>query len=217
MGHEYRFGTHLYDALSGERCVYRAGRELGIRMLELRPGDTVLDLGCGTGLSFRLLVKAVGPTGRVLGVDSSTAMLAQARKRVLRRGWNTVSLVHSDATRLRLDGESTDLMRTADSATVPSSVDAVFSAYALSVMSDPEAALAAAAAVTKPGGRMGIVDMQRPTGFARVLTPLALAATALGGSDIDAHPWTWLERNGSDLRSGTRRGGHIVAVAGSVG
>ena len=207
----------FYDALSGERCVYRAGRVAGIELLGLRRGDTVLDLGCGTGLSFELLVRAVGSEGRVIGVDASTAMLAQAKKRVIRRGWDTVALVHADATSLRWGADSTDLLAGPDSAPLPASVDAVFSAYALSVMAGPEAALVAASALLKPGGRMGIVDMQRPTGVAKVMTPLALAATALGGSDIDAHPWAWLERNGREVRTETRRGGHIVAAAGTVG
>ncbi len=197
--------------------MYRAGRVAGIELLGLRRGDTVLDLGCGTGLSFELLVRAVGSEGRVIGVDASTAMLAQAKKRVIRRGWDTVALVHADATSLRWGADSTDLLAGPDSAPLPASVDAVFSAYALSVMAGPEAALVAASALLKPGGRMGIVDMQRPTGVAKVMTPLALAATALGGSDIDAHPWAWLERNGREVRTETRRGGHIVAAAGTVG
>jgi len=83
----------------GERLVYRAGREAGVRLLGLSPGDTVLDLGCGTGLNFGRLADAVGPGGTVIGLDRSPAMLRMARRRVDSNGWRTVRLVEADATR----------------------------------------------------------------------------------------------------------------------
>ncbi|MCG6970554.1 MAG: methyltransferase domain-containing protein [Gammaproteobacteria bacterium] len=50
--------------------------------MQLAPGGTVVDLGCGTGLNFPLLQQAVGPVGRVISVDLSAEMLARAGKRV---------------------------------------------------------------------------------------------------------------------------------------
>jgi demethylmenaquinone methyltransferase/2-methoxy-6-polyprenyl-1,4-benzoquinol methylase len=64
-----------------------------ISMLRLAPGETVLDIGCGTGASFPALVRAVGQTGRVVGVDLTPAMLDRARARVARRRWNNVDLI----------------------------------------------------------------------------------------------------------------------------
>jgi len=77
----YGLGARFYDVLSGERSVYRAGRLRGIAALDLRPGARVLDVGCGTGLNLAPLLGRVGPTGRVVGVDRSDKMLAQARAR----------------------------------------------------------------------------------------------------------------------------------------
>jgi SAM-dependent methyltransferase len=65
--------------------------------LDLAPGDTVVDLGCGTGANLPHLREAVGPTGRVVGVDRSAAMLAWARRSVDDRGWTKVSLLEGDA------------------------------------------------------------------------------------------------------------------------
>lgn len=99
MANVYEAAAGFYDALSGERCVYRAGRESGVALLALRAGDTVLDLGGGTGLNLALLVDAVGPTGTVIGLDRSPQMLEMARRRVEANGWTSVRLVEADATR----------------------------------------------------------------------------------------------------------------------
>lgn len=68
-----------------------------ISLLRLAPGETVLDIGCGTGTSFSALVKAVGPTGRVVGVDLTPEMLSRARERVVRHDWSNVELVEGEA------------------------------------------------------------------------------------------------------------------------
>ncbi|MBH0022875.1 class I SAM-dependent methyltransferase [Salinibacterium sp. SWN248] len=205
---KYRFGTQFYDAMSGEWAVYRSGRVAGIELMGLRPGDTVVDLGCGTGLSFELLVDAVGPTGQVIGVDASAPMLQVAAKRAVRKGWSNVRVVQADATKLSAADLAVD-------GVVPT-VDAVFSAYALSVMGSHPTVLAGAQKLLRSGGRLGIVDMQRPVGAAKIFTPLARLACRMGGADIEAHPWEWLTQRADDVRQTSRRGGHIRAVTGTL-
>ena len=204
----YSAGARLYDILSGERWVYGAGRAAGLRIFGLRPGDVVLDLGCGTGLNFALLRAAVGPTGRVIGLDRSSEMLEVARSRVTRHGWTNVTLVQADATEF----DAADLRKGG----VDADVDAVIATYSLSVIRQWRAAWANARGVLKPGGRALVVDMQVPTGAARILAPLAYAMCAFGGSDITAHPWTILERDGTDITAAEVKGSHIRAVAASI-
>src|SRR5687768_9794401 len=76
--------------------------------LNLRAGDRVMEIGCGTGLNLPHLRDAVGAAGRVYGVDLSSGMLQHARTLVDRSGWRNVSLVQSDAGEYRapepLDG-----------------------------------------------------------------------------------------------------------------
>lgn len=209
--HPYGDGARFYDALSGERCIYRTGRVAGVRLLGLRSGDTVLDLGCGTGLNFPLLVAAVGPAGTVIGLDHSPAMLAVARRRVLSRGWANVRLIEADATTFDPGQLASGLP-----AFVHGHVDAVFATYAMSVFADWRPAWQRMRRLLKPGGRAGIVDMQAPTGPYRLFTPLAKLACAVGGADLHARPWEVIEREGEAVRSETLRGGHIRVVTGTI-
>ena len=96
----YRHGARAYDVVSMEPVVYRPGRRAAIDALDLTRGARVLDVGCGTGLNFPEVSAAVGPTGRLVGVDASSAMLQQARGRVGRHGWSNVTLVEGDAAQL---------------------------------------------------------------------------------------------------------------------
>ncbi|MGE3192013.1 MAG: class I SAM-dependent methyltransferase [Microbacteriaceae bacterium] len=204
MSWVYDRGAGLYDVLSGETLIYRRGREAGVHLLGLRSGDAVLDVGCGTGLNFPLLIDAVGATGRVIGLDRSAAMLEVADRRVTTHGWSNVTTVHADATDFTVI--DVGVVR----------VDAVIATYSLSVIDDWSAAWDRMRDILRSGGRAGIVDMQRPTGAATILSPLAQLACWVGRSDIDAHPWSVLQASGGDYRQVTVRGGHIVAAAATI-
>ncbi|AZS36006.1 Aklanonic acid methyltransferase DnrC [Microbacterium lemovicicum] len=206
----YGVGARWYDTLSGERWVYRAGRLAGVQLLAPRPGDVVVDLGCGTGLNFLLLFEAVGPRGMIIGVDRSPDMLDRARRRVDRAGWDgQVRLLQADAVRL----DPSDVV---DLAGRPA--DALFSTYALSVIGDRQTAWNLSLETLRPEARACVVDMQPPRGTWRFLSPLARLACAAGGADITARPWRLLERvaDPSTLRRSERKGGHIVVVAGDI-
>jgi S-adenosylmethionine-diacylgycerolhomoserine-N-methlytransferase len=192
----------LYDVLSLDWPVYGSGRRAGIEALRLASGDRVLDLGCGTGLNFRHLLRRVGPTGHVVALDSSPAMLRQAARRVRRRGWRNVTLLCADAS-------------TVDTAAWEP-VDAALSTYVLSVIPDRPAAWRTMLRGTRAGGRIAIVDMQEPQGRWAVLRPLARWLCAVSSADIRARPWRLLEADLVDVRSTARRAGHIQIRAGTV-
>jgi len=75
-----------------ELWAFEPLRQRAIAGLVLQPGQTVLDLGCGTGLSLPLLQAALGPGGRIIGIEQCPAMLARAHERVASAGWRNVEL-----------------------------------------------------------------------------------------------------------------------------
>ena len=89
---QYQRRAPYYDA---ELALLEPLRLEAIARLALRPGQTVLDVGCGTGLSLALLRQGVGARGHVIGIDQSPAMLERARACVRQHGWRNVRLIES--------------------------------------------------------------------------------------------------------------------------
>jgi len=175
----YDLTSHLYWLIGYPVDRYR--RE-GIDGLRLRPGDTVVELGCGTGHNLPLLREAVGSEGRVIGVDLTDAMLAQARHRVERAGWCNVELVHSDVAAFAW----------------PPRVDGVVSTYALTIVPEFDDVARRAAAALGPGKRMVVVDLKAPEEWPRWVLGAVVALVRPFGVTLDLaerHPWESMRRH----------------------
>jgi len=100
------YPADLLGSLPSVACDAFAGVSNVSLFAELPVGATVLDLGCGSGTDTLIAARRVGPTGRVIGVDFSTAMLSRARQAVAESGVINVELRESEAERLPIrDGE----------------------------------------------------------------------------------------------------------------
>jgi SAM-dependent methyltransferase len=111
----------------------------------LRPGEGVLDVGCGVGQTTLELARRVGPSGSVLGIDISAPMLARAQERARAAGLANVRFENADAQ---------------IHAFTPSGVDVVFSRFGVMFFADPTAAFANLARALRPGGRVSFVCWQ---------------------------------------------------------
>jgi ubiquinone/menaquinone biosynthesis C-methylase UbiE len=184
----YRRRAKRYDRSS--LLLYFAGfrhwayRKRAVLSLALNPGDTVVDIGCGTGLNFSLLQGHVGPRGRIIGVDLTDAMLNEANDRVAAHGWSNVELVKSDAATY----------------VFPPSVDGILSTFALTLVPEFDQVVRNGALALPPGKRFVILDFKRPSGwFMDKAAPLlAKLLTGPFGGTIEMasrKPWQSLEKH----------------------
>lgn len=173
---KYQRNAYYYDFVTQ---VFSRIRARAIAKLKLKAGETVLDFGCGTGLSFALIEQSIGPRGRIIGVELSPAMLSKAREKIARHKWGNITLIEANA-------EEVDLP--------PESVDAVLSFYTHDIMSSRRAVERAVQAL-RPGGNF-VAAGSRLVGGARGWLldriTLAYARTAIT-LPLTARPWRHLE------------------------
>jgi len=178
-----------YDRIAGLIIFFewllflpRGLRREAVERLSLRPGEKVLEVGCGTGRNFPYLSEAVGKTGRVYGVDLSPGMLRNGRALCARSGLANIELTQGDAA---------DFM-------APVPLDAVFFSFSYNTMPHHLTVLRRAWNALRPGGRLVIVDAKLPPGLAgRLILPFSLwlmKRTLLGNPYI--RPWEDLRQLG---------------------
>ena len=143
---------HFYDRISGfydsiANANERTARELGENLLALQPGESVLEIGYGTGNTILNLAAKVGPQGKVSGIDVSDGMQTVAQSKVDEAG-------RSDNVDLRI-GDAIDLDWSDET------FDAVFLSFTLELFSesDVRSVLREIKRVLKPTGRLGVVGM----------------------------------------------------------
>ena len=180
----YDLTANLYQLVGFRETKYR---RRAVAELDLRPGQTVVELCCGTGLNFGLIEEKIGPTGRLIGVDMTEGMLRRARRRVAKRGWNNVELIRHDV----------------GSFEFPANVDRVISTFALTLVPEFDEVIARARRALSPDGKLVLLDLKRPEGRTELLFDLSLLVTrpfAVSADLADRHPWESVERHFEDSR-----------------
>ena len=183
---KYQSGAKYYDfyvwlyRLIGFRV--EAYRSRAIKLLDLQPGDCVVELGCGTGLNFPLILEQIGREGKLIGVDLTPGMLACANQRVEHAGWKNVELVHSDLVEYKF----------------PEGVNKVLSTGVFGFVADYDRVIETLSDVLAPGGRLLIMDGKQPEHWPSWLLKLFICIGrpfGLSHDYINRRPWESVERH----------------------
>lgn len=174
----YDISANLYYLMGFREQAYR---KQAVQALKLKPGDTVVDLCCGTGLNFPLLRRAVGSSGHVIGVDLTASMLEQARLRIVREGWTNVELVQCNVADYIFPGQ----------------LNAVMSSFAITLVPQYDNVILSASRALLPGGHIAILDLKQPSKLPIWMTKLGVWLTRPFGVSLDLamrHPWQSVQR-----------------------
>ena len=196
----YDFTTILFRLIGLRMKTYRL---LAIKNLALQRGNLVIELGCGTGLNFPLLIEQIGPEGRLVGVDLTPGMLEIAQKRIERYGWKNVELVQSDITAYDFPNETDGMLATGLFGYIPE-YDRVIKTASESLV---------------PGGHLSILDGKRPENLPAWLFKIVLK---LGGpfgytpEYFNVCPWESVKRYFKEISFETHYGGMIYILSGTA-
>lgn len=144
MNSMYRYQRHLYDAT---RKFYLVGRDRLIKKMEIGKGQTIAEIGCGTGRNLRILARQ-HPGARFFGLDASSEMLRSAQINIEKDGLENVTLKVGLA-------DQFDYLETFG---VVNPFDIIFFSYSISMIPPWRESIAKAIANLKPGGIIYIVD-----------------------------------------------------------
>ena len=179
-------------------------RQKAVQLLRLRPGDRVIDAGCGPGGSFEYLVDAVGPSGAVVGVEISPEFARLAQRRIEKNLWSNVHIAQSAAENVRLEG----------------TFNALLMLGAPDVYGSPES-LGNLLPYLNDGARVVAfgAKLKRSIG-GKVLNPLFRSAfsklTFASTPALNQEPWALLQESASDLQVQEKFFGWMFLASGSI-
>ena len=204
---KYQSGAKYYDfyvwlyRLIGFRV--EAYRLRAIELLDMQPGDCVVELGCGTGLNFPLILERIGSEGRLIGVDLTPGMLACAVDRVECAGWKNVELVHSDLVKYDF----------------PKGVNKVLSTGVFGFVADYDRVIETVSHALAADGRLVIMDGKQPEHWPSWLLKLFVCIGrpfGLSHDYINRSPWESVERHFQETALEEMYGGMIYISSGTV-
>ena len=194
---QYRRRASVYDI---ELALFEPIRRTAVERLGLRRGETVIDVGCGTGLSLPRLRAAVGAGGQVVGVEQCPEMLARARGCVRGHRWHNVTLIEACA----------------EDAVLAPHADAALFHFTHDILREPRA-LANVAHALRPGARIAACGLQWVNPWAWPLNLFVLGAALHSVSSLDGlhRPWSLLADVVDELTVEPLLGGAVFLAHGA--
>ena len=195
---QYRSRARIYDL---ELFLFEPVRQRAIELLRLKSGDRVLDVGCGTGLSFTALEGLVGADGSIVGIEQSPEMLERARARADENSWKNLDLIAASV----------------EEAAIPFAADAAIFHFTHDIMRTPDA-LANVVGHLKPGARVVAAGLKWAPVRTMPLNLFVWNAAMRSTSTLEglARPWSHLEPLLSDLEVEYMLGGTVYVASGIV-
>ncbi len=142
----YDFFVKIFNLFNSFGFDIPKWRRHAIQELNLKRGDIVVDIGCGTGSNFPLIEEIIGPEGKIIGVDLSQEMLDQAQCLIAKNNWNNIQLVQSDAAKFKF----------------PTGVNGVISAFTFTLVPSCGQVIINAYNALMSGGSLVVLDMAWP-------------------------------------------------------
>lgn len=194
----YDITANLYYLIGFREWAYR---KMAVNALNLDLGDTVVELGCGTGLNFPLLQRLVGSEGRIIGIDLTDDMLAQAQKRIDENSWSNIELVECDAAKY----------------VFPDNLNGIISTFAITLIPEYDEIIKNGSEALAPGKRFVILDFKMPSNRLSFLAPLAVFIMSPFGVSIEMAnrtPWESVNKNFENTSLEELYGGFTYIVMG---
>ncbi|MCB0628584.1 MAG: methyltransferase domain-containing protein [Saprospiraceae bacterium] len=190
----------IYDWISS-RAYYRKPREYAIRELELKPGQLILNVPCGTGQNFEYFQEHLSGSGKIVGVDLSGGMLGKARQKIASHHWNNIELFLRDVTTLDKNWVENQLGKGV-------AFDAILCDLGLSGFPQWQQVIDNLLSLLKPGGKLVIMDwyLAAPTWRGRFIA-------WVGKGEVDRPLYQYLEKKVTDFKVNTsfKKGEMFVA------
>jgi len=195
---QYRSRARIYDL---ELALFEPVRQRAIELLRLKKGDSVLDVGCGTGLSLTALEGLVGAEGSIIGIEQSPEMLERARARATENNWTNIAFISASV----------------EEAAIPRAADAALFHFTHDIMRTP-AAVANVVGHLKPGARVVAAGLKWAPIRTMPLNLFVWNAAMRSTSTLEglARPWSNLDPLVADIQVEQMLGGTIYVASGIV-
>ena len=195
---QYRSRARIYDF---EIALFEPVRKRAIELLRIKSGDTILDIGCGTGLSFPAIQRSIGPSGAIIGIEQSPEMLERARARAQENGWQNVTLLSAPV----------------EDADIPFAADAALFHFTHDIVRTRDA-LANVSRHLKPGARVVSAGLKWAPLRAMPLNLIVLGGALRSTTTLEglARPWSHLYELAPRLKVEEMLGGTVYVASGTI-